>query len=73
MGNEQIATNPIWRLLERFGVQGVTLVVTIILARILNPPIYRTIALVTIITTILQVFVDSGLGIALIQKKTLMI
>ena len=33
------------------------------------PEEYGTIALVTVFTTILQVFVDSGLGTALIQKK----
>lgn len=44
-------------------------VVSIVLARILSPEDYGTIALVTVFTTILQVFVDSGLGTALIQKK----
>ena len=39
------------------------------MARILDPKDYGTIALVTVFTTILQVFVDSGLGTALIQKK----
>lgn len=67
--SKQITSNLIWRLLERFGAQGVTLIVSIVLARILDPKIYGTIALITVITTILQVFVDSGLGTALIQKK----
>lgn len=39
------------------------------MARILSPKDYGTIALVMVFTTILQVFVDSGLGTALIQKK----
>ena len=39
------------------------------MARILSPEDYGTIALVTVFTAILQVFVDSGLGTALIQKK----
>ncbi len=59
----------LWRFFERWGAQGVTLIVGIILARILNPDVYGTIALVTVFTTLLQVFVDSGLGTALIQKK----
>ncbi len=49
--------------------QLVTFIVSIVLARILVPEDYGTIALVTIFTSILQVFVDSGLGTALIQKK----
>lgn len=65
----KVTSNLIWRLLERFSAQGVTFVVSIILARLLDPVVYGTIAIVTIFTTILQVFVDSGLGNALIQKK----
>lgn len=66
---EKVAGNFIWRLLERFGAQGVTLLVSIVLARLLDPTVYGTIALVTVFTQILHVFIDSGLGTALIQKK----
>lgn len=58
-----------WRILERTGAQGVTFLVSIVLARLLDPTIYGTVALVTVFITILQVFIDSGLGNALIQKK----
>ena len=61
--------NFIWRFAERCGAQFVTFIVSIVLARLLAPEDYGTIALVTVFTTILQVFVDSGLGTALIQKK----
>jgi len=64
-----VTSNFIWRLLERVGAQGVTFVVSIILARVLDPVVYGTVAIVTVFTTIMQVFVDSGLGNALIQKK----
>lgn len=64
-----VVSNFIWRFAERCGAQIVTFIVSIILARILAPEDYGTIALVTVFTTILQVFVDSGLGTALIQKK----
>ena len=64
-----VLSNLIWRFLERCGAQLVTFIVSVVLARILDPSVYGTIALVTVVTTILQVFVDSGLGNALIQKK----
>lgn len=67
--NKSVFSNLIWRFLERCGAQLVTFIVSIVLARILDPALYGTIALVTVIITILQVFVDSGLGNALIQKK----
>lgn len=73
MNNSEIKnktiTNFMWRFAERCGAQLVTFVVSIVLARLLEPSVYGTIALVTVFTTILQVFVDSGLGTALIQKK----
>lgn len=64
-----VLNNMLWRFLERCGAQGVSLVVSIVLARLLDPSVYGTIALVTVITAILQVFIDSGLGTSLIQKK----
>lgn len=69
MQNKKILVNFIWRFAERCGAQLVTFIVSIVLARILAPEDYGTIALITVFTTILQVFVDSGLGTALIQKK----
>ena len=61
--------NIIWRFAERCGAQGISFIVSIILARLLAPEDYGVIAIVTVFITILQVFVDSGLGSALIQKK----
>lgn len=66
---KKIASNFGWRFAERFGAQVVKFIVEIILARLLMPEDYGLIALVTVIITILNVFVDSGLGISLIQKK----
>ena len=64
-----VVINFIWRFAERCGAQLVTFIVSIVLARILSPEDYGQIALITVFTTIMQVFVDSGLGLALIQKK----
>ena len=69
MSNRGFVSNFVWRLAERSGAQLVAFVVSVVLARILDPAAYGTIALITVFTTILQVFVDSGLGNALIQKK----
>lgn len=67
--NLKVISGLAWRFAERVGAQGVTFAVSIILARLLDPKVYGTIALVTVFTSILNVFVDSGLGSALIQKK----
>ena len=65
----QLLSNFLWRFMERWGAKGITLIVSIILARLLEPEAYGLLSLVTVITALLQVFVDSGLGIALIQEK----
>ena len=65
----RVLSNFLWSLFERIGAQGVTLVVSLILARILGPEVYGSVALALIFIAIFDVFVDSGLGNALIQKK----
>ena len=67
--NTRVISGFIWRFMERVGAQLVQFIVSIVLARILEPSAYGTVALITVFTTIMQVFVDSGLGNALIQKK----
>ena len=61
--------NFLWRLAERVGAQGVKLLVELVLARILLPEQYGVISMVAVFITVFNVFVDSGLGNALIQKK----
>lgn len=68
-GAKKTISNFIWRFFERSLAQIVGFIVSIILARMLDPSVYGQIALVTVFTSILQVFVDSGMGSGLIQKK----
>ena len=67
--SKTVMSNFIWRFLERTGAEGVSLIVSIVLARILSPETYGIVAIVTVFTSIMQVFIDSGMGNALIQKK----
>lgn len=61
----------IWRLLQHVGVQIISFVVSIVLARILTPDDYGVVAMVTVFTTIALVFVNTGFSSAIIQKKDL--
>ncbi|MBE6073080.1 MAG: lipopolysaccharide biosynthesis protein [Selenomonas ruminantium] len=65
----RVISGILWRFVERSASHGISLGVTILLARLLTPADFGTIALLTIFINILQVFVDSGFGSALIQKK----
>lgn len=59
----------VWRFAERCGAQGVQFVVSLVLARILTPNDYGTVALIMVFINVLGVFINSGMGVALIQKN----
>lgn len=67
--NKKTISGIFWKFGERITAQLITFIVSIILARILLPEDYGTIALVTVFITLANVFVSSGLGTSLIQKK----
>ncbi|MCM1006792.1 MAG: lipopolysaccharide biosynthesis protein [Ruminococcus flavefaciens] len=54
---------------ERCGYQGIAFIVQLILARLLDPTDYGVLTLLTIFINVSQVFVQSGLNTALIQRK----
>ena len=64
-----LLSNLSWKFAERISAQLVTMIVSIILARMLEPSHYGIISIVTIFITFANVFVSDGLGSALIQKK----
>ena len=59
----------IWSAAERFSVQGIQFVISVILARLLSPSDFGLIALMLIVINILQTINESGFGVALLQKK----
>ena len=62
-------TSVIWKFMERIIAQTVSLVVSIIIARILTPEDYSVVSIVTIFFTFSNVLISGGLNTALIQKK----
>lgn len=64
-----VISSLLWKLMERGGTQGIQFLVQIVLARLLLPEDYGTIALITVFITIANVFIQSGFNTALIQKK----
>ena len=58
-----------FKFLERAGYQGIAFIVQLVLARILGPGKYGTITMLAIFISVSQVFVQSGLNTALIQRK----
>lgn len=69
MENKRIFTSLVWKFLERAGVQISQFVVAIVIARLILPSAYGSVAILMIFISIATVFVQSGLNTALIQKN----
>ncbi|WP_286946592.1 lipopolysaccharide biosynthesis protein [Acetobacterium sp. UBA5834] len=73
MDDKQIKSKVIsslfWKFMERLGTQGIQFVVQIVLARLILPEEYGTIALIAIFISFANVFVQYGFNTALIQKQ----
>ena len=64
-----VVNNMFWKFLERCGSQGISIIVSIVLARLLDPSVFGIMSIIYVFTSIMNVFIDSGMGVALIQKK----
>ena len=62
-------TGLIWKLLENGGTQGILFVVTVVLARLIDPSEYAVLSITVIFVTIAGVFVQRGFSMSLVQKK----
>ena len=64
------ATNSVfWSAVERFSVQGIQFLLSIIIARLVLPSDYGLIAMLGVFMALAQTFIDSGFSNALIQKQ----
>lgn len=67
--SQKTAKGAVWVLIERFSTQAVDFIVGMVLARLLTPNDYGTVALTGIFFSVARSLVDGGLGMALIQKR----
>ena len=67
--NSSTAAGILWSSIERFSVQGVQLLITLVLARILSPSDYGLIAMLSVFIAVSQIIIDSGFANALIRKS----
>ena len=69
MSKNVVATNFIWRFMERISAQLVTFFVSIFIARILSPADYSAISIILVFITFANILVSNGFATALIQSK----
>lgn len=66
---EKTFSGAIWSSVERFASYGLQFVFGILMARLLAPSDYGTIALLNVFFAICQTFIDSGFNLAIIRKQ----
>ena len=66
---KQFAKNSLWKIMEQFSAKGISMMVSIVLARLLLPSDYGLLALTTVFTNLSDILIDGGFGTALIRKK----
>lgn len=57
-----------WSAIEKFSVQGIMFLVSLVLARLLTPSDFGLVGMLSIFIAISQTFIDSGFSSALIRK-----
>jgi len=67
--SQKTASSFLFKITESIGMQGISLVVSLLLARKLDPSDYGVLGMLMVFIAVAQVFVQSGLNTALIQKK----
>ena len=65
----QATKGVLWSAVDIFAVQGAQFVISIVLARLLMPEDFGLIGMISVFIVLSQVFIDSGMGSGLIQKK----
>lgn len=66
MNSNKIVKGFAWTAIERFSIQFVQFILGIIIARLITPAEYGVLGILMVFINISQVFIDSGLGSALI-------
>ena len=69
ISKKQFTNSAFWKIAESFSSKGITMVVSIILARLLTPQDYGVIALTTIFLNLSDILIDGGFSTKLIRKK----
>lgn len=66
----QLLHGVLWNAIERFMLQGMTFVISVVLARLLMPSDFGLLGMLSVFLAILSSFVDGGFFNALVQKHS---
>ena len=69
MSESRVAKSFAFKFIERMAAKGLGLVISIVLARLVAKEIHGLLAIIMVFINLAQTFVQSGLGVALVQNR----
>ena len=69
MDKKKVISSLVYKFIERLGVKGLGLVISIVLARMLAPEEFGQIAIMNVFINLSQVIIEGGFTTALVQRK----
>lgn len=61
----------LWSVVQKWGREGLSFLVLVVLSRLLTPEAFGLVALATVFTAFVQIFLDQGLSAAIVQRSGL--
>jgi PST family polysaccharide transporter len=68
---QKAAKGIFWSVIQKWGRELISLLILMILSRLLDPEAFGLVALATIFTTFIEIFLDQGFGAAIVQRDDL--
>jgi O-antigen/teichoic acid export membrane protein len=68
---QQAVKGVVWSVIQSWGTQAIALLVFFVLARLLGPKEFGMVALATVFTDFVRVFLDQGFSAAIVQRRDL--
>src|SRR3972149_1468106 len=65
---EKAAKGIVWSVIQKWGRAAITIVTFVILSRLLTPEAFGLVALASVFTTFVDIFVEQGFSAAIVQR-----
>lgn len=68
---QKAAQGVLWSVIQKWGRAGISIATFVILSRLLEPKAFGLVALATVFTTFVEIFLDQGFSAAIVQRAEL--
>jgi len=68
---QKAAQGVLWSVIQKWGRAGISIVTFVVLSRLLEPEAFGLVALATVFTTFVEIFLDQGFSAAIVQRADL--